>query len=313
MVARYVVDECSFEVHNESRRGLESTFVRFLDLLDYTTSTGDVYKWSALLDVQCPSGSHFWELLFEGDRCDRDIRLELGMRLDRLRNWDEVMEHSPGYSFNCAGKLLEMAPSIGLALLLGRSGVVMGCLATDQADRRGLVPVVEQGSESGDESLVSFLVSIEDGPDFWRSIIATESPGAAQLEELARLAYPNCIFAEGLWAQLSNFEGSAQDYLPRLHHNLRGLNDHAPTVWAANVEPNVIMTEMNSRGGVDCSPESPNTKQNKKAARQRLVHFGSEEIDCQWHAKLEQHRNRIHFAVRGQLVYVGIYATHLAT
>lgn len=313
MADRFVVDECSFEIVDESRTALESTFLQFLDLLVYATSTSGVYKWSGLLDVECSGGSQLWQFLFEGDWCDRDVRLELGRRLDRLRNWDEVMDHSPAYCFNCAGSLLEMAPSIGLALLSAELGVVMGCLATDQAHRRGLLHVVEIGTESSKELLVPFLASAEDGPAFWRSVIETESPGIAQLEKLAPLAYPNCIFSEGLWAQLSNFEGSTQDYLPRLHHNLRGLNDYAPTVWAGNVEPHVIMTEMNSRGGVDCSPESSNTKQNRRAARQRLVRFGAEEVDCQWHAKLEPHRNRVHFAVRGSAVYIGIYTRHLAT
>ena len=51
--------------------------------------------------------------------------------------------------------------------------------------------------------------------------------------------------------------------------------------------------------------------------RLRDVEYGGEVYRCEWHSKLEPHRNRIHFHVIGGKgepeVLIGIFHEHLAT
>ncbi|MQY29478.1 hypothetical protein [Nocardia aurantia] len=64
---------------------------------------------------------------------------------------------------------------------------------------------------------------------------------------------------------------------------------------------------------VVCSPESANTHANRAAMRRRTVRFGDRSIVCEWHAKLEPTRNRVHFAIEEDRVYIGLFVDHLPT
>jgi hypothetical protein len=50
--------------------------------------------------------------------------------------------------------------------------------------------------------------------------------------------------------------------------------------------------------------------------RQRDVNHEGQVIRCEWHSKLEPHRNRIHFAfddTLGGKILIGIFVDHLDT
>jgi len=67
----------------------------------------------------------------------------------------------------------------------------------------------------------------------------------------------------------------------------------------------------------DLSPESPKTRSSPKLMRQREVSFNGRTYRCEWHAKLEPNRNRIHFAMMddqfAEMVLIGIFVEHLDT
>jgi hypothetical protein len=68
---------------------------------------------------------------------------------------------------------------------------------------------------------------------------------------------------------------------------------------------------------VESSPESPNTKADAKAWAERRIAFDGKETWCEWHTKLESHRDRIYFhpgnssVADGRLI-VGIFHLHLS-
>jgi len=116
-----------------------------------------------------------------------------------------------------------------------------------------------------------------------------------------------------VWGQIGKMKGNFRELRPQLMRDLSGLSDHASEVWSTCVEPTVIASEMASRAGVDCSRDSPQTHKNKAAMTERRVNFGEAQVVCEWHTKLERHQNRIHFAVKEGVVYVGVFAEHLTT
>lgn len=79
-----------------------------------------------------------------------------------------------------------------------------------------------------------------------------------------------------------------------------------------------------SSKGIELSPESPNTKSSPKKMRERDISIKSQSVRCEWHAKYQYDRGRIHFhfgnnllpeitrETKGKLI-VGIFAKHLTT
>ena len=68
--------------------------------------------------------------------------------------------------------------------------------------------------------------------------------------------------------------------------------------------------------GLDLSIEG-GTRQSERLMALRDVTFGNRHYRCEWHSKLEPHRNRIHFhpgddATDG-CVLIGIFTEHLRT
>ncbi|HWS32165.1 MAG TPA: hypothetical protein VN408_05410, partial [Actinoplanes sp.] len=64
----------------------------------------------------------------------------------------------------------------------------------------------------------------------------------------------------------------------------------------------------------DVSMESVKTRSSEKLMRLRDVTVGDTTYRCEWHIKIERHRNRIHFWVGPRdTIVVGLFVQHLAT
>jgi hypothetical protein len=309
---RFVIDESGFEFHDEDAAVLESTLRRFLDVLDYARETGQgIARWSQIWHIEAANGRSLSDLLYATNEIDRDVRLLVGMRLDKVRSWDEDLSINPPCDVKYGDKQPKFAPSIGLCLMAAQQRHGLACLTTDQVNLRAFNKVATgDGMLSGS---LCFLVYPSDGPTFWRSIVELEDADESQLASLSHLAFPRLRFAALTWSQVSRFEGDFRDLRALLLRDLSGLNDHALDVWRNHIEPVRIAAEMRARAGVNCSRDSYGTHRNATAMSERLVRFGGVEVKCEWHTKLERHRNRIHFAVIGDEVFVGIFASHLTT
>jgi len=311
LVERFIVDEAGFEFDNEDATILEATLLRFLDLLDYAQECGaGVVAWSEIWMVQAANGRTLTELLYSTTEIERDVRLLVGGRLDKLRCWDDDGSLSPPAEVRYGGRSLAIAPSIALAVVSHYEGHGIGCLTTEQSGRKGPIPVTVEGRAARS---VHFLVDPTDGRSFWRSIINLEDVDAQSLASMSHLAFPRLRFGEHTWRQIGRFEGNYRDIRALLVRDLSGLNDHGLEVWHECVEPARISAEMASRAAVDCSRESAQTHRNSAAMAERTVTFENRNVTCEWHTKLEPGRNRIHFAVLDAYVLVRIFAKHLTT
>lgn len=306
---RFVIDESGFAFDDESPSAVEGSFAAFLGVLEYTRSTpAQVRRSDLLFDIESASGRSLVDHLCDRE-IDRDLRTELWSRLDRTTVYEEVPDE---FECDIDGVRTTFAPSACVALSKALGGYDLACLSTEQAGRSGVCSVsgVADHPASGE---VYFIAREADAPGFWRRLLRRDRHDDADLDGYSELSFPNLVFAEGIWNQISRFEGPRLVVWPILMDTLAGLDDFAVEVWSEQVEPHRRMEQMRLRARVDCSPESPKTHANVKAMKTRTVTFSGDPVVCEWHAKLERHRNRVHFAVRGGRVYVGIFVDHLVT
>lgn len=304
---RFVVDESGFAFETSDPKRIESAFAQFLELLVVVRETpGQIRRSDFLFEIESADRRTLVDRLNDPE-IDRDTRHELWGRLDKLAVYEV---EPPSWDVEVDGLLVAMAPSVAVCLAEAASGRRMACLTTETAGRRGRLGARANPELAGD---VHFLVQEKDGPDFWRSVLLDEPRSIEQLGEGSRFPFPHCVFADGIWGQLGRFDGAATDVWPRLVAILGGVDDHAVRIWNEHVESFQRIEQMRALAGVDCSPESPNTHANAGAMRRRTVLFGDKTVRCEWHAKLERHRNRVHFAVRDGQVYIGLFVDHLPT
>lgn len=307
-VDRFLLDEDGFAFRDERPAAMQRTIETFLDLLDEVERTGEVVAWEGVWDIQASSGRTLSTLLFERGGIDPDVRRRLGVRLDRLRKYDEALD--PMLTSVCDDTVSGISPSISVCVSTLRQGRAAACLTTDQSGRRGSLAV---GDGSAAPISTLFLVEAEQVRVFWRFVLDMERAPDVELHEAAGWAFPRLKFAPDIWAQIRRFAGPPETSRRLLLLNLAGLDDHALAVWQEEVQPHLIAAKMKAVASVDCSLDSPNTHGNASAMRERNVDFGNRVLVCEWHAKLERHQNRIHFKVLDGSVYVGLFTDHLTT
>jgi hypothetical protein len=307
---KFVVDETGFQLVDESSAALEEAFESFLQLLDYVRDVGHhAERWSELWATESASGRSLSDLLFLNSNIDTDLRRLLAGRLDKLPEWDRY-GLSPNADLTCGDVEVTLAPSVGLAATAVTNGRNVGCLTTTQGLGPGLVRVIPSGAQGAN---VYFLRAPSEGPGFWRYGVEVEDSTVADVEAIAPLAFPRLRFSTRTWGHVDKFEGAFRDLRPTLIGHLSGLNDHAPEIWREAKVASEISALLAGRARITCSLESPNTHKNKGAMSQRTIDFEGKSVVCEWHTKLEPHRNRIHFAVEEDQVFVGLFVAHLDT
>ncbi|WP_215812058.1 hypothetical protein [Pimelobacter sp. 30-1] len=132
----------------------------------------------------------------------------------------------------------------------------------------------------------------------------------ADIETGQRDLFPNIKFAKDAWNRIASL-GSSPDSSPQaVLQRLSALNDSAVQIWST-LSTNIARQRALASLGVAASPESPNTRRNKKAITKRDFKFDSETIRCEWHVKLEPTTGRIHFEIVDGIVHVGTICDHL--
>lgn len=311
--AVFYVDEQGFAFTDESVAAIEQALDTFLQTInDPGVANFSVSCWSQIWDVQSQSGQPLSEILWSNSEVDPLLRRQVGNMLDRASHWDDEQEFAQlTLETTCDGRTISLSPSIALCRLQRDSGRTVALISTNQSGRRGLVAV----SLNTDDELkdMSFIVDPSDVIDFWRAEVEHSDYSVVQISEVSALLFRSLRFADNVWSQFSRFAGEYRTIRRQFMRDLCGLDDHILRIRKAFDEPHRVAIEMRSAAGVDCSPESPLTRANRAAMSQRDVVFEGRTVRCEWHTKLEPHRNRIHFAVYSEFVLIGIFAEHLQT
>lgn len=270
--------------------------------------------------IECLDDTPLCDFLYgtiKNDEISRDTRLLLISQLDRCTSWDEdeagsmdaVTIHqpdSPEHPTAC-----DPAFSIGIALEHAGRGHNVACLVFPTANCHGFCQVRGQG----DNAEIFFFSDPDELDVFWRSLFSLERIRESHFFELAELAFPKLVLHPSL--NFRHFEGRYVDLYGKTVQILSAVNDHFATIIESSAGiPHEISAKFGAFG-VDLSPESPKTRGSTTLMAHRMVHLNEQGYCCEWHAKLEPHRNRIHFSLPardlGGRIVIGRFTVHLPT
>ncbi|QHG74437.1 hypothetical protein [Ensifer adhaerens] len=199
-------------------------------------------------------------------------------------------------------------PDVAWAHHSVRAGRPVGCLSLR---RSGKIATSTAAGEVG----VFWVRNETDRVYFWRDAIEMTGDSEENLVSFANWAFPQIYFYDGALHGLRRLAGGYLAIRDEVKRTLAVLNDYAvPAFSAAPVTNQNIQTRF--RGfGIDAAPENPNVYLDGHCRRAREVEIGGITLYCEWHVKLEPHRNRIHvhapIEATGGRVIVAIIHEHL--
>lgn len=308
-VPRIVVDEASFDFRGINDDAVEAGLSEFADAVEDLREAGQAPAVCGLcLYVEARDGIELHQLLYgRQTTIDRDARLRVGRLLDKSPTWEEATQSG------CEPIVLPETPidcySVGFAVAMALSGRTVGCLVVPTCPRRGVRTVGEDSSRAE----VLFFAEAQDSRWVWRRVFGAERVPEHQFFGIATFAFPSLLLHPSL--RFGRFQGRYADIRDRVVGILAALDDHLARVLIEHHGlPSAIAAAM-GQYGVDLSPESSNTRASRTLMAQREVIYNGTTYTCEWHAKLERHRNRIHFTLPHEgpdgRILVGIFAEHL--
>lgn len=310
---RLVVDESSFNFREMSDPEIEAALDGFNNnLQDLRSCDGHAVAVPPMWDgVECLDGCELYQFLSRehGSTVDRDTLLMTYSMLSRCPEWEPLYDVATSVAID--GAEPAMALSVAYALSNAHAQRGTACIVFWGVAPSGFRKVTD-GIGSAD---IFFFTSLDALPEFWRHLFAFEDVPEDHFFTLAALAFPRLILHEDL--TFGRFDGGYRDLRDRVVTILAALCDHfADEYQRRHGLPNEVQSAM-GKHKVELSPESPNTRRSDKLMRQREKQYGDHHFTCEWHAKLERHRNRIHFAapaeVIGGKILIGIFVDHLDT
>ena len=306
---RFLVDEGALSLDDVPQNEREDSLTALVDQLDALRVSGErvqlLENWGA---VECLGGDDVAETMIKYQVLHRDQSLRLLTLLDQCVAWSwpaavDADSEIVVDGTHCQGDGIAWARE--KTILKNWTAVV----TTPHRFAAG-VHSVDKPAQSLPVD-VYFAVSTEDHPGFFRLLYEWEDVSESDFFERARLAFPRLVFAADI--SFRKFQGAYRTLRPKVVDHLGRINDRFPEVYAAE---NGMPNEVSSRLGIEVSIEG-NTRSSERLMRLRDVEYRGQVYRCEWHSKLEPHRNRIHFHVIGGIgeakVLIGIFHEHLAT
>jgi len=301
---RIIIDESSLDIQHRDVDEASRTFGAFADALQVLLLTQQrIVLRSDLLYGQPCLGVDLATVLFDSRRAvpllDHDVRRRVGRLLDRCQSWSELTG------------LVEPGSGLDLAVDLALKGHNLACLVIDLVPRRAFHQVTVDARTAE----IFFFAEAGELTGFWRALFRREGVDEQRFFILARDAFDNLVLARSL--SFRHFDGTYYQLRDPVVKILSVLNDHFARAFAdCRGVPHEVQAQL-GRFGSDVSPESPGTHRKAKLMARRTVAHDGRQYRCEWHAKIERHRNRIHFAppdpTLGGRILIGIFADHLPT
>ena len=304
---RFVVDENSLVLDrvpaSEGEAELES-MIGELKALQAGGERVDILSgWGSL---NCLEGEDVANILAHGNVFDRDSSSLLLRLLGRCGAWDEdpntvvddevVVDQEPHHSFGIAWARKMVMAGCGMAIVTAPHRFSGGAHAVDQLMQPGLVDVV-------------FVATPADHPRFYRTLYSVENIPEGEFFEIAAKAFPDLAFAPTV--NFQHFRGAYVLRRPEVVHHLSLINDCFLELYKAERGSSRIISICL---GIAVSIEGQNRK-SQALMRYRDATFGGRVYRCEWHSKLEPHRNRIYFHIGDEgtdgRVLIGIFHQHL--
>ncbi|MFD5308230.1 hypothetical protein [Streptomyces ardesiacus] len=312
------MDETSFDFRGLTEQELTDLMEEFSDTLAELRERHKVAVSPWWTEAECADGRELFHVLYEAGtpRAGRDARVRMARLMDRCPAWDTALPGLPD-QVQVGGLCQAFAWSVGYAWWHAVRRHHVACLVFPVVGRRGWQPVsaVEEANSETAEVKVFFLAEPSALTSFWRSLFARESVAEPDFFDRAREAFPQLVLAGSL--SFRKFDGKYSEMRDWVVHVLSVVHDHfAEAVAKHGGQPAHVQAEL-GRHGLVLSPESPRTRSKTKIMKQRDVLHEGETYHCEWHAKKEPHRNRVHFSLPeqrlGGRVLIGIFVDHLDT
>lgn len=332
---RFFVEETSFALPaGVDPAALERHIDAFIELVNMRHEQAeDVFRWSRLIEeVAVQPGTLLCDLLYQALPhlpLDKDTQLGLQQALNRCVEWDDRIEEVSDPNVEIDNVPCE-APTVVAVHSLISAGRGAACLTLGARPDRSGVHRVRVGERTHE---IHFATRDAALPLFYRTLFEIEDLDPDAYMENAPRAFPEIAFVPGLAQQFARFKTKYRDVRPIVTAHLGTLNDHFQRLYKeSKYQPDETQNALRAMYGVDASPESPKTRTNKKAIKQREVEIDrvtigtravsvGEKVPCEWHTKITPTADRIHFhpgdtseekIAEGKII-VGIFAEHLDT
>lgn len=290
----FVVDEEKLSP-GRGAPGLFNEFSEFGILIERLRQDGvAILKHSRIWEASVCGGLQLFQVLFTPGYLDEDLRRLLHRTFDSLPNCD-----------------------VRAAVMSARE-YALELLGVNEACALAVIPCHAKEEKINGTVLCS-IGSGAGALKFYRTAIVLGNFPENEFIDNGARAFPNLYFKPGIVSQISKF---SEPYLPqmrkKLSHALADLNDHLPAILAVARLPSEIEKRFGALSQFSISPESPKTRKNKAAMKERDVLFGNQTVTCEWHLKFSPTRDRIHVhfgvaSIAGSKILIGIFCDHLTT
>jgi len=311
--ARFCIDENSFRLETEDKNCLEDLLGKFISLIGRLRDDNqEIVRWSGLEFVNVFNGTNVSDLIY-GNILDRDIKNQLMIILNRCYYWDDEFIPQEGTfiieDIEHTGKSLEYVFEQVL------NGQAFSCICVK---KRNQIHGPHKVYRRDDQIEIHFLTNVEEITPFYRSVYEIENLPEEEYIGHAELAFPQLFFIQDIHRQFRRFKESYNSLRPKITKHLAVINDIFGNICEeSNNNYQEICRKFDSRG-VPISRESPNTRGNQRAMREREINVGGITLVCEWHTKLSSTYDRIHFHegrpnVADGKIIIGIFSNHLRT
>lgn len=205
-----------------------------------------------------------------------------------------------------------------------RAGRAVACFTIAEA------AVVETVTSAG-AAFVHFVADEASRTRFWRDAIVLEGDDANSLRRNAIHAFPGIWFVDGVLAHLDRLAGGYLASRQRVRETLAVLDDWGRWIFTCPpptltpdegappgnqaLPPNQVVAARFTHFNLDAAPEKPNVRLDRRCREARETTLAGRTLYCEWHVKLEPHRNRIHIHApvpeSGEKLVVAMIDEHL--
>ena len=326
----FVVDGAQWRFDGWRPEEVSARVEAFLDLVETLIAEGDVvWVGDDFQALPMRAGLDLWSLFSDASDVplSPEVRQELAAWLGTASyyvdedNWPDGLDEA---SISIDGEPAVENNDVAWAHHSVRQGRTVACLS-----------LVRDGALETTSALGStpvFFVSNEvDQRAFWRDAIVLKGDGLDALQDLASRAFPRLFFAKDVLSALRTLPGGYVAIRERLKAALTVLDEHGRWIFQQpppalrpneapgpdpSAKPSNQIVERRFLGfGLDVAPENPNVRLSRVPREAREIVVGVRTLYCEWHIKLEPHRNRIHIheptPESGGRVVVAIIHEHL--
>lgn len=306
----FIVNGAEWDFTGMAAEAVEYLIERALDFVMTSTDRGEEVKIGDDFQNRPMHGAFtLWELFSEASpvHLRGEIAQELAAWLGRAQRYADVDDWPEGFEDSMIS--VDGAPSIhnedvAWVHYSARAGLSAACVTL------GASKVVSTTTATGSVD-VHFIGDDVGRKQFWRSVIVFEGDDLNGLVRHASRAYPNLLFVGNVIAHANQLSGG---YLASRHlvrHALAVLDDWGhwaftcapPAITPGEAPPpnqdarpsNLIVEQRFSGFGLDTAPENPSVRNHRASREARETVLHGRTLYCDWHVKLEPHRNRIHF------------------